>query len=62
MPESRLAFGIDKSEFSSGNLNLMVQAITKRAAKAGATAVVDVEHRNPTARPELRCEVEDARG
>jgi hypothetical protein len=31
MPESRLAFGIDKSEFSSGNLNLMAGRVLWRS-------------------------------
>src|SRR6266566_7167140 len=39
-----------------------VQAITKSASKAGAAAVVDVEHRDPATGPELRGQIEHARG
>src|SRR6266576_5379175 len=39
-----------------------VQAITKSASKAGAAAMVDVEHRDPAARPELRGQIKHAGG
>jgi hypothetical protein len=39
-----------------------VQAIPKSAAKAGAAAMVDVKHRDSAAGPELRGQIEHARG
>src|SRR6266567_3813936 len=41
---------------------VQVQALTKGAAEAGAAAVIDVEHRDPAAGPELGGEIERARG
>ena len=39
-----------------------MQSLPIGAAEAGAAAVIDIEHRDPAARPELGPEVERARG